>query len=345
MILMGVARGAAADTVSLSDGSKIVGTVEEISGGKVAIVTAFAGRIEIDATMLAGIETQNPVHVMLNSGDTLIGPLTASAAAGQTVVASAVGNTPVSVGDVHSVWPKGAESPQERTARLEADERIAAVTPKWTVTLEGGATRREGNTDTLEGHGAFRADRKTNDDLLTYYLRGSYKEESKRRSTNEYLGGVRYENSLTERWYWYARSELEFDEFENIDLRATVAAGAGYYWIRKPEHELKTSFGPGYRHETYDDGTSNDDFVLDLGLDYRIDMTPWAQFTHSTVYSPDVEDFDNYRLNFDTGLLVPFKDDRWAWKVGMRNDYNSRPARGLDRLDNTYYTSIVLKLQ
>lgn len=339
-----IACGARGDVVQLSDGSRLVGKVEVLADGKVAIVTSFAGRIELDASTLVGIETDEPVHVMLDTGDTLIGPL-ASAESGQAVVSSAVGAVSVDVEKLHSVWPQGAESPQERTARLAAEERIAAVTPKWSVTLEGGVIRKEGNTDTLEGHGRFQADRKTKDDLLRFYLRGTYKEDSDVRSENEYLGGIRYENSLSERWYWYARTELEFDEFEQIDLRATAAAGVGYYWIRKPKHELKTNIGPGYRHETYENGDTEDDFVLDLGLDYRLDITPWAQFTHSTVYSPNLEEFDNYRLNFDTGLLVPFKDDRWAWKVGMRNDYNSRPASGNERLDNTYYTSIVLKLE
>jgi hypothetical protein len=50
-------------------------------------------------------------------------------------------------------------------------------------------------------------------------------------------------------------------------------------------------------------------------------------------------------MKFDTALLIPFKDERWAWKMGMRNDYNSRPQSGLDRLDNTYYTSIVLSIE
>ena len=85
--------------------------------------------------------------------------------------------------------------------------------------------------------------------------------------------------------------------------------------------------------------------MLDLGLDYRLDVTPCLQFTHSTVYSPDFLDFANYRLTLDTGVLIPFKDERWAWKVGMRNQYNSRPEGDLERLDNTYYTSIVLTLK
>ena len=64
-----------------------------------------------------------------------------------------------------------------------------------------------------------------------------------------------------------------------------------------------------------------------------------------TQFVPDFLEFDNYRLTLDTAVLIPFKNDRWAWKAGMRNEYNSRPQTGFDRLDNTYYTSIVLTLK
>ncbi len=334
-----------ADVVTTSDGTRLVGTVEQISGGKLVIQTEIAGRLEIDASKITGISTDKPVNVAVSSGDKLVGAIDSSPAGDTSVVRSALGDIPISPDTVTMLWPEGTESPEIVAIRKKADEEIAAAKPKWTVALEAGASATDGNTDTLEGHGRFDAKRKTKDDLLHFYLAGKYADDNDRRTANEYFGGIRYENKITDRWYWYARTELEFDEFEGIDLRATVATGAGYYWLKKPEHELKTSAGVGYRHESYDTGRSSDDAVLDLGLDYRVDLTPWAQFTHSTVYSPDFLEFEDYRLKLDTALVFPFKDDRWAWKLGMRNDYNSRPQPGFDRLDNLYYTSIVLSLK
>jgi len=251
----------------------------------------------------------------------------------------------VSPPSVTFLWLEGTENPEVVAVREQAQAELEAVKPHWSTTLEGGATYTEGNTDTLEGHGRFDVKRSTSSDLLHFYVAGNYSEQDDRRTKNEYFGGIRYENMVSERWYWYARNELEYDEFENIDLRATVAAGGGYYWLKRPAHELKTGLGVGYRHESYASGRTENDAVLDLGLDYRLDLTPLTQFTHSTVYSPDFEDFANYRLNLDSALLIPFKDERWSWKVGMRNEYNSRPQGGLERLDNTYYTAIVLSLE
>ena len=36
---------------------------------------------------------------------------------------------------------------------------------------------------------------------------------------------------------------------------------------------------------------------------------------------------------------------RATWHARMTNEYNSQPQPGLDRLDNTFYTSIVLTLK
>jgi len=329
---------AIADTVMTSDGSSFVGAIEQIADGKVVMSTQAAGVLTIDLSMVTGIMTDESVSIELASGDTLVGVVEPAAEAGNVLVRSEVGDISTAALSIALMWPKGAENP-----RVAA--QLKAATPKWTAKLEGGITRTEGNTDTLEGHGRFDLKRKTTEDLLTFYLAGNYGEENKRRTKNEYLGGIRYENNMTNRSFWYARMALEHDEFERIDLRATVAAGFGHYWLKKADHELKTSIGPGYRHESYSDGRSEDSFVLDLGLDYLVDIAEWLQFTHSTAYSPDIEEFGNYRLALDTAVVMPLKDDQWAWKIGMRNDYNSDPAPGLDRLDNTYYTSIVFRIR
>ncbi len=335
---LSLATGAMADTVMTSDGSTIVGNIEKIADGKLVLATQAAGRLEIDLAMVTGIATDQVVSIELTSGDTLLGAVEPAAEAGTVTVRSEVGDISTATSNIVLLWSEGAENPRV-AAQLEAAQ------PKWTATLEAGVTRTEGNTDTLEGHGRFDVKRKTSEDLLEFYLAGNYGEENKRRTKNEYFGGIRYENNMTDRSYWYARTRLEYDEFEDIDLRATAAAGFGYYWLKQPDHELKTSIGAGYRHEAYEGGRTEDSAVLDLGLDYRRDLADWLQFTHSTVYSPDVEEFNDYRLACDTALLLPLKNDVWSWKIGMRNDYNSNPQPALDRLDNLYYTSIVLRIR
>lgn len=336
---------AAGDVVTTTDGSRLVGTVEKIADGKLVIVTAIAGRLEIDASVVDSITTQGKVSVEFETGDTLVGVIEKDEGSDSLVVHSALGDISVSMQDVTLLWPEGSENPRIVAVKAEADARIEAMKPKWTATLEGGATRTEGNTDNLEGHVRFDALRKTTEDLLHFYLAAQYNEQNDVRTTNEYRGGIQYENKISDRWYWYTRLGLEFDEFEALDLRATATAGAGYHWLKQDDHELKTRVGFGYRHEAYKNADTRDDAVFELGLDYHVDIADWVKLTHSTIYSPDIEDTANYRVDFDTAFVFPLQNSRWSWKLGMRNEYNSRPQPGFDRLDNTYYTSLMLSLK
>jgi len=344
-VILGVAATAPADVVTTTDGSRIVGTLERMGPDGAVIVTDFAGKLTIPADKVAAVTTDQKVNIAFSSGDRLIGNLAESPDGNRVVVQSEIGDVPVEREKMTAVWPEGADSPEVVALKVEQEKKLAAVTPKWTAVLEAGGSRTEGNTDTLDARGRFDVKRKTDVDLLSFYLYGNYSETDKTRTKNEYGGGVRFEAKIRNDLFWYTRLGLEHDEFERLDIRAEVAAGLAQYWVNKPEAELKTSLGVGYRHETYDTGKTSNDAFLDLGLDYRRDLAPWVQFTHATTYSPGFSDFGDYRLNVDNALVFPFERDDLKLKVGMRNEYNSRPPRGNDRLDNTYYANIVLTLK
>ena len=339
------AKPSLADVVFTSDGSKLVGKIEFLGGDKLILVTEIAGRLEIDASKVVAIAADEAITVEFESGDRLVGTIDVADDLAASVMHTALGDVPISPAQVTAAWPPGADSPEVLALREEVEKTRKELTPDWTVTLEAGGIMKEGNSETLDAQGRFDVIRKTKNDLLNLYLAAEYSEQDDKRSKNEYRGGIKYENMFSERAFWYARVEMEFDEFENLDLRSTAAAGAGYYWLKKPEHEFKNRGGVGYRHESYDNGDSSDEAVLDLGYDYRVDVAPWLQFKHAVTYSPDFEEFDDYRLDVDTALLMPLKSDNLKLKLGMRNEYNSRPQGDNERLDNTYYANLVLELK
>jgi len=339
------ARPVAAGEVRTSDGSVLVGKIVQMAEGKLVIETKIAGRLTIDAGMIVSVSSDEPLTVEFASGDRLVGTIESKEDDSAPVIQTALGDVAITPSEISAIWVPGEDSPEIVAMKAEMEATRKALIPKWKLALEAGAVRKEGNSDTLDARGRLDLTRKTDDDLLAFFLSADYSEQDDVRSKNEYRGGVSYENMLTKRAFWYARVAMEFDEFENLDLRSTAATGLGYYWIRRDEHELKNRVGLGYRHESFDNGVSTDEAVLDLGLDYRVDIAPWLQFMHSTTYSPGFEDFDNYRLDLDTALVLPLKSDILKLKLGVRNEYNSRPQRGIDRLDNTYYANLLMSLE
>ncbi len=333
-----------ADAVYTVDGSKLVGRIEQMYKGKMTIDTKVAGKLVIDMSQIVAIEADQSITVEFESGNRLVGTIVVSPDQESATMHTALGDLPVEAKNMVSAWPEGKESPVLAEVKAEAEKVRLASIPKWTATLEGGGSRTDGNTDTLEGRGRLDVVRKTSEDLLNFYLAGKYSESDKLRISNEYYGGIKYENNITDRRFWYARIELEFDEFEDLDLRTTAAAGGGYYWMKDVPQTLKTLVGFGLRNESYNNGQTTSSAVIDFVVDYRQDLDDWAQFTHITRYSPDFQDTGDYRLDFDTALVFPLKKEEWKLKLGMRNEYNSRPQPGLERLDNTFYANIVMSL-
>ena len=333
------------DVLYTKDGSKLVGTIEEQYEGKIIINTAIAGKLEVDASMITGISTDNPVNVSFSSGDKLVGSLTHSPEETKTTVDSNFGPIEVDSSKIQSIWQKDKEDPKEVALQNEVQKAKEAAKPKWTTIVEAGGTITKGNKDTMYGNAKAFTHRKTDSDFLKFFIEGHHGEEEDQRTTSEILGGVLYENTFWQRMFWFAKVTMEYDEFENLDLRSTAVAGLGYQWLKETNQELKTRLGAGYRHESFDTGEDTDDFVVDLSWDYWLDIAPVTKFTHEGSFSPSVDDFGDYRLYADTGFLFPLASDRWAFKVGMKNEYNSEPNPGIDELDNTYYANIVLKLQ
>jgi putative salt-induced outer membrane protein YdiY len=330
------------DVVTLTDGSRLVGTIQRLGDGKLVLTTKFAGKLEIDADKVVSLATEDKVNVALESGDRLVGPMAAEAD-DRSVVQTVIGNLDIKLEDVTAIWPQGAKSPEQISAQKELDEKLG----KWSFTAEAGLTAREGNTDRFDAMGRMLLERKSNKDLLQFYLRGQYSEANDERNVAEVIGGILYEHNLTDRLYWYVRNQAEYDEFESIDLRYTLTTGPGYYWIKKENHELKTWAGVGYLHESYRNGDeSRDDAQAEVGVAYFVDVTEWMRFTHTTTWFPTFDSLRDYRLVSDTALLMPLgTSDMWKFKIGALYEYDPIPQAGRERLDETYYANILLELK
>jgi putative salt-induced outer membrane protein YdiY len=337
-----------ADVVVLHDGSRIMGNVQTLLDNKLVLETEFAGALEIDVAKIASIEIDEPVNIGMQSGDRLIGPLKWQPDLQQTVVETELGEIPVTVERVDAIWQIDGKSPEALAyeQQLEAVQKeLELARPDWSFTVEFGFVMQEGNTDRIDARGNLELARKTDKDLLRFFVGGQYAEDNDVRSTSEVIGGAYYEYLLTERWFAYGRQTFEYDEFEELDLRSITTVGTGYYVIKEDWHELKPRAGISYQHESFFDDTQRDNLQLEIGLDYRLDIAPWLQFTHAGAYYPTFDGLDDYRLEFDTAFLIPLaSSDMWRLKFGMKNEYNSMPRPGVDRLDNTYYANILVTL-
>lgn len=354
-----LAAPATADVITLSDGSRLLGTVERMDGGKLILATQFAGTLEIDAALVTSISTDEAVNVGVDSGDRLVGSIQWKPGIDRAVIQTEMGGVPVDVKRIEAIWTKDGKSPEALALEeqiAQAQEEAEAARAKWSLTIEAGVIFKEGNTEELTARGRIEARRKSKQDLLRLYLAGDYGENTKVRDTAEVIAGAYYEHLFTKRWFAYGSVEMEYDEFEGIEFRLSTLAGVGYYWIKKPTHELKTRAGIGFLHETYvpeedDDGNQfrrdpRNAAQAEFGYEYSVDLETWLRFVQSTSWYPTLESVRDYRLVSDSGFIFPLGDSVvWKLKLGAAYEYKSLPIGDAHRLDQTYYANILLDLK
>jgi len=344
------ASAAQADEVFLDDGSRIVGKVKSMVSGKLTVETAFAGTLDIDVKHVKGVNSDEKLIVALESGDRASGALEYDPQSGQKVKGTAFGDVPVKLASVTAIGDgsKALASADVAAVHAEYEEEMAKLKkhePKWTAKAEVGLNGQTGNKEVTNFNGRVEARRKTDVERLLMYAQGRFSREDGERSANEIIGGIEMEFDLDEKWFAFGKAAMEFDEFEHLDLRSTVTAGLGRFFWEKDDEYLKGLLGAGYRHESFDNGVSQDEGILELTVDFRKELADWLTLTHKTTYQPGLNDLADYRVMSETAGEIPLADSRaWYLRVGMRNEYDAAPQPGVKRLDTYYFLNLVYNL-
>ncbi len=322
------------DTLWLKDGSQLVGNVTTIADHHVILETQFVGGLSVDLDALRGITTTKPLRLVLPDTTPAEGLLEYRDDAQYLID-----------GSVSTVVAPEAFTSLEDPAAPPMMEPAPPVEPTadWFGRVEMGLNGATGNSENFAFLGKSEATRKTESRLLYLYFRADYQEKNGDRSANECLGGTRYEWVLTDRLNAFAKMELERDEFEDLNLRATLTGGLAYTVVDSDRQTLITRGGIGYQREDFNNGVSDDRAVLDLGYDYRLDI--WNQFRliHKLHYLAAADDpLNDFRLIADTGGEIPLtKDEAWKLRLGMHNEYNNVPQPGVEHTDTKYYLNLV----
>lgn len=119
---------AAADTVKLSNGDVVTGTVKKVTDGNLIIKTEYAGEIKIEAKYVVGVTTEKPFTVRWNDGSEKVGRLLITSHDQIDVVDSA---TPLP--ETQQAAAPAEEAPAEtaqaepETVTADVDEAIADI--------------------------------------------------------------------------------------------------------------------------------------------------------------------------------------------------------------------------
>jgi putative salt-induced outer membrane protein YdiY len=319
-----------ADIVTTKNGASIVGKVAKIDGGSVVVDTDYAGTITIKQSEVTGITTDAPVAVRLASGTRIDGKVSGSAGALQVVGAD--GTITTSVDKVAASWLAGGKDPA-----------VTALERTWAYETSIDVAGKSGNKSQLGTAGQVRAKLVGPTDKLEFYTGYDRQVTNGTKSADQFRAGVDYQSNFSGSSSWYIRNEGGFDRIKDIQFYDVTAAGYGYDFVKKPKQSVTGRLGFSFRNENYKSPLTPDVNAagLDVGLSHNLQLTD-ASIINRLTFVPSFNDFANYRLAHESFYEMPFVSPSWKLRVGVSNDYNSKPGKGVDKLDTSYFTRLVL---
>jgi small nuclear ribonucleoprotein (snRNP)-like protein len=329
-----------ADVVETKNGARIVGTITKIDGGNISIKTDYAGDLTIKQSEVVGVATDAPVAVRLASGTVLQGKL--STADGTLRIDGADGQLSTKVEKVAASWTPSGEDPQVIALRKEIADRER----KWAYEATVDVTGKSGNRSQLGTAAALRAVLAGRHDKLQFYTAYDRQVTDGTKSADQFKAGSDYASNFSGKNSWYVRDEGGFDRIKDIELYNVAAFGLGYDFIKEPTHLFTGRAGLSFRYEGYKNPLTTDvkSAGLDFGLQNEVTFGT-SKLVNSLSIVPSFEDFSNFRLTHSSYYEIPLSNPSWKLRFGLSNDYNSKPGKGVDKMDTAYFTRLVLNWQ
>ncbi len=205
-----------------------------------------------------------------------------------------------------------------------------------------GVTVTDGNSDTLLGTASYLMDRKREAYTWRLAIDALYGEDANEttKDTVKGVGELRY--LLSERAYLLGNLTALYDSIADVDYRAVLSVGPGYYLMKDEAATLGVEIGPAYIAEKVA-GAEHNDVALRIGERYERQLSPTAKTWQSIEYLPLVEDFDDYLLNAEPGIEAAI-NTRVALRLVLKNTYDSTPAEDREQSDTTVIGALAYQL-
>jgi putative salt-induced outer membrane protein len=315
---------ALADQVTLRNGDRLSGVIVKSDTKELTLKSEFAGTVKILWTAVDAVSSAAPLYVHLSSGDTLAGPVTTSE--GQIRVAT------VNAGTVTITKDKitALISREEEAAYEKEIERLRnpSLLDLWTGFVDTGLSMARGNSNATTFSVGMNATRATPRDKITTYFTSLY---SKTKTGGISVvgaqadrGGIRYDANFAGRNFAFGSVDLEYDKFQDLDLRGVFGGGVGRHLV-KTESTILDVFGGGtLNKEFFSNGRSRTSGEIQMGDLFNYKLNRSFQITQTLVFFPNLSDTGEYRLNFDTSAVTTLR--RWlGWHLTISDRYLSNP--------------------
>ncbi|MGH7230104.1 MAG: DUF481 domain-containing protein [Nitrospiraceae bacterium] len=210
---------------------------------------------------------------------------------------------------------------------------VGHIRREGTVTIGGNHT--SGNTNTKAVNAIGRTTLQANRQRL--YLEGKYNygEASGAVTARNWSGQLKYDYFITDKVFLNNFGMLEHDLFQNLQLRTTVGAAAGYQFLSTGRTTLSGTLGLGYVNEDYTTVPPTETPSLHWGYRFEQTLLPRMKIFQRFDGYYDLRSGNAIRVTADQGVRVTIYQNLY---VSFEYDYrlNTVPAPGRKKVDDAY---------
>ncbi|MBN2506581.1 MAG: DUF481 domain-containing protein [Verrucomicrobia bacterium] len=205
----------------------------------------------------------------------------------------------------------------------------------WESAAAAGFSMTKGNSDNFLATLTINTSRKWERDEVLLGAGAGYGEnkivkhkdpsDGEKTKTQDYLMGFGQWNHLfTERLYGGLRLDALHDSVAGIEYRFTLSPILGYYFVKAPRTTLAGEVGPSFLYEKRG-GDSKGYMGLRFAERFEHKFSDRARLWQTLEYIPQVDDFDNYLVNFELGASTKITESI-GLRVVFQDNYVSQPA-------------------
>jgi putative salt-induced outer membrane protein len=217
----------------------------------------------------------------------------------------------------------------------------------WAASVDGALSLTDGNADTRSVNLALRSARTTPGDRTSFYLTSLFASNSTSgigmTTANAVRGGTRYERDLTERLFTFGFADLEFDRFQDLDLRLVLGGGLGVNLAETSRNTFQVFGGGSSNQEFFNTGVRRNSGESVIGEEWTYRMSSVTALTERIAVYPNLTNLGQYRITFDSTATTRIND--WlSWQVTLSDRYLSNPQPGKQPNDLLFTTGIRISL-
>lgn len=322
-LVCGPAPGRAVDVLKMKNGDRLTGEVKRVAGEKVFLKTDYAGTIQIDWLKLEGFSSDRRFEVEVERGGKYRGKLVL--AEGKLTVATAKATVSVEKDRVVGLAPKAEKERVSLWRQVEG-------------TLDLGYNLTRGHSRLHQSSLLAKAEFDRGHYKVSGDLSSILSQQDDTDPTSRQTARFRLDRLNNPRHFHFALGAFERNDRQRLNYRTLLGGGLGWTLIRNNKAELSLIGGLTFTGERFrrDEGVAAPPGARSgeglAGIEWKVDLFDWIEFTSKLTTHPNLRDAEDYRLEYDGAMRVPLSK-HLSWSLSFYDRYAHRPLVRVQRND------------